>query len=162
MAVTVTIRGTPIPFPTSGESPNWAEAVTEFAQAVEDALITLGLGIGDITPQIYNIDAFNGNVIPQDVQNLAFSNTLVRSSVIRYAVTRTSSTETAIEAGLILIAYNPSLSVGNKWYITTQKVGDGKISFSITDAGQIQFTTTALGGINYSGEISFAAVSLLQ
>ena len=40
--------------------------------------------------------------------------------------------------------------------------GDANISFSITDLGQVQFTTTALTGIDHTGIISFRALAILN
>ena len=52
MSTTIVIQGTVIEFPTSGESPNWAPAIVEFAEAVEAALQSV-LGDFDVFPQTF-------------------------------------------------------------------------------------------------------------
>lgn len=156
----ITIQGTVIDFPDSSESPNWAEAMIQYAQAVEDALATV-VGAFDVAPQALIIDAYNpGTNI--DISSLSFPTSTVRSAFIRYAVFRSTSTTSVYESGEILIVYNPNGPVNNKWEIGQRKLGDGKISFSVTDAGQMRFSTTAISGSNHTGKLTFVAQSILQ
>lgn len=162
MAVTITIAGTPIEFPTSSESPNWAPAIVQFAEVVEGALSTV-VGPYDVALQSLNIDAYNpGTNI--DIQSLAFPTTEVRSFQVTYSVFRTaeSPTTSAYEAGVLTAVYNPSNPIGNKWEVSSEKTGDGKILLNVTDTGQVQFSTTLIGTTNHSGTISFKASALLQ
>lgn len=157
---TITISGTVIDFPDTAESPDWSSAVIEFALAVESALSGLA-GPFDVSPQIMNIDSYNpGTTV--DIPNLAFPTTDVRGAFIRYSVYRNTSTDTQTESGQIIITYNPANSIGSKWEIIRSFTGDASILFNITDTGQIQFSTTALGGLNHTGRISYAANALLQ
>lgn len=156
----INIRDTVINFPDSGTSPNWAPAVIAFAQAVEDALNLL-VGSADVSPQNYTIDAFNP-VTSQNIPNLLFSTSIVRAAFIRYSVYRTTSLSTVTETGTIIVVYNASNPVSNKWEIIQYKTGDASISFAITDTGQMQFTTTTLAGTGHAGKIAFAAQALLQ
>lgn len=160
MPVTITIRGTPIDFPSVGESPNWAESVIEFAQAVEQAL-EIAVGPFDVPPQVLDISAYNpGTDIT--IPNLSFSTTSVRAAFIKYAVYRTTDTNTAYEDGRLEIIFNPNGSVNSKWEVIREYGGDGSISFSITDAGQVKFSTVTLTGSNHSGRLTFVAQSLAQ
>lgn len=160
MSFTISIQGTEIEFPSSADSPNWAPAIDQFAQAVEAALSGLA-GQFDVPPQVYVIDSFNP-VTNQDLPNFAFPVTDVRSIFVRYAVFRNTSTTTAYETGDIEAIYSPANPNGNKWEISVSRVGDGSINFTITDAGQIQFSTSALGGINHTGKITATAQAVLQ
>jgi hypothetical protein len=160
MSFTITIQGTEIQFPASSESPNWSEAIDQFATSVEAALSGLA-GAFDVPPQVYVIDSFNP-VTDQALPNFAFPVTDVRSIYIRYAVFRTTSTTTAYETGNIMAIYSPDNPVNNKWDFSVDRVGDGQITFSITDAGQIQFSTQTLGGINHAGKITATAQAVLQ
>lgn len=155
MAVDITISGNVIPFPTSGQDPNWAPAVTEFAQAVEEALSSV-TGQFDVSPQVYTMIAnVNTNV---DLPNLSFSTTNVRGAFIEYTVYRTTAAPAlAYEAGNIMVIYN-----GSSWEISQDYVGDGDISFNITNTGQVQFSSTALTGSGHSGKIGYKATALLQ
>jgi hypothetical protein len=156
MAVDITISGNVISFPTSGEDPNWAPAITEFAQAVEDALSTVS-GQFDVTPQVYTMVAnVNTNV---DLPNLSFSTTNVRGAFVQYSVYRTASSPsaTAYESGNLILIYT-----GSSWEVSRDFVGDGSITFNVTNGGQIQFSSTVIGGGTHTGKISYTARALLQ
>lgn len=157
---TITIGSTVINFPDSGNSPNWAQPIIDFATAVQNTLSGLA-GAADVFPQTFVIDNFNpGTAV--DIPNLTFSTTIVRSAFIRYDVFRTTSSITAYEAGTIIMVYNPNGPTGNKWEYDRSYVGNGQISFTITDTGQVQLNTVALAGINHTGVITYAAQALLQ
>lgn len=157
---TISIGSTVINFPNSGSSPNWAQPVIDFATAVQNTLSGLA-GPADVFPQIFVINNFNpGTNI--DIPNLTFSTTIVRAAFIRYAVFRSTNSASAYEAGEIKIVYNPNGPVGNKWEYDRRFIGDGQISFTITDTGQVQLTTEALSGINHTGKITYSAQALLQ
>jgi hypothetical protein len=83
MSIQITIQGTVIDFPSSGQSPNWAPAIIEFAQAVEQALSGV-VGPYDVSPQV--IDIQNG--IPGNILALSFASSVVRSVQIMYSVYR--------------------------------------------------------------------------
>jgi hypothetical protein len=160
MSIQVTINNTVIEIPSSAQSPNWAPGLIEFCQAVEQALLN-STSPGDIAPQIVNIDAQNpGTNI--DVTGLNFSTSTVRSAIIEYSVSRSTSSSNATESGDIEVNYDASRGIGLKWAISRSRVGDAGISFSITDTGQLQFTTSALPGINHVGNIGFRARAILQ
>lgn len=157
---TITIQGTVIDFPESSASPNWSQGIIDFAKAVEEAL-SGAVGQYDVAPQVFNGDSYNpGSNI--DLPSLAFPTTSVRSAVINYSVYRTTSTSNAAEAGILNIVYNPNNGVGLRWEMTREFVGDGQIAFNITDLGQIQFSTTALGGISHYMRIGYSAKALEQ
>lgn len=157
---TITIQGTVIEFPESAQSPNWAEPVIQFAEAVELALASV-VGPYDVPAQVLNIDAYNpGTDI--DITALNFPATEVRSAFIRYALYRETSVTSAYEAGEITIVYNPNGPVNQKWELGRRGLGDGSIDFSISDVGQISFTTGTLAGINHTGNLTFVAQSVLQ
>jgi hypothetical protein len=157
MSVTITIQGTPIEFPSSGESPNWAPAVIEFAQATEQALLS-AVGPYDIAPQVFNlISDVNTNL---DITDLNFPTSAVRAGYINYSVVRIGVvglvTTTLSEAGQIVVVYD-----GSAWTLTRDYVGDADCTFKITTAGQVQITTPTLAGYS-SGKISFSAQTLQQ
>lgn len=160
MSFTITIQGTQIDFPSSSESPNWSEAIDQFATAVEAALSGLA-GAFDVPPQVYVIDSFNP-VTNQALPNFSFPVTDVRSIFVRYAVFRQTDSVTAYETGNIIAIYSPDNPVNNKWDFSVDRVGNGSITFSMTDAGQIQFSTATLAGINHTGKITATAQAVLQ
>lgn len=156
----INIQGTIIDFPDSGSSPNWAQAVIEFAQAVESSLSGLA-GPFDVSPQTLNIDAQNPGT-NVDITNLTFPTSEVRSAFIRYAVYRSTTTNSAYESGSLEVVYNPNGPVNQKWEVVREYVGDGSITFSMTDVGQIRFSTSALAGLNHTGVITYTAQAILQ
>jgi hypothetical protein len=156
----ITIQGTPINFPDSAASPNWAEALDQFASAVEEALASV-VGAFDVAPQALIIDAYNpGTDI--DIAALSFPVSTVRSAFIRYAVFRDTNSTSAYESGELLIVYNPNGPIGNKWEIARRLVGDGKITFTVSDTGQVKFSTEAIAGSSHTGKLTFVAQSILQ
>lgn len=159
MSIPISISGTTINFPSSGESPNWAPAVIEFAQAVAGVLTSVA-GPFDIAPQIYvMVSNANTNI---SVPNLAFPTTTVRGAFIRYAVYRNTTGATVVETGNIMVVYNPAGAVNNKWQITRDYVGDAQVTFSITDVGQVQFSSVLLTGSSHTGTITYTAQALLN
>ena len=156
----IVIAGTPIDFPDTASSPDWSEAVIQFATAVESALSSV-VGSFDVAPQSFVLDSYNpGSNI--DVPNLSFSTASVRAAFIRYSVYRNTSSTTVTESGDMIIVYNPTNPVSNKWEVIQQRVGDASISFTITDTGQMQLTTSTLAGLSHSGKLVYSAQALAQ
>jgi hypothetical protein len=153
----ITIAGQVIAFPDTGNSPIWSDALVQFAQAVELALSGV-TGLYDVQPQVYSmVNEVNNDV---DIPNLQFPTSEVRSANIRYAVVRVDTGAFAYEGGNLLIDYNGDAGI---WEISRDYVGDGKITFSISNTGQVRFSTTALGGTGtHTGSISFAAQALTK
>lgn len=161
MSFPIVIQGTQIDFPSSADAPNWAPAVISFAQAVEAALNSAGVGAFDVPPQVLDISIYNPGT-SVNINPLNFPITVVRAAFIRYAVFRTTSSNTAYEVGELEIIYNPNGPSGNLWEVGRQYVGNGLITFYVTDAGQVQFTTSTLAGTGHEGKISFTAQTLTQ
>lgn len=157
MSKIITIQGQIIEFPSSAQSPNWAEPVIEFAEAVEGALSGLA-GSFDVPPQVYTLTSdVNTNL---DIPLLSFPTSNVRSAFIRYAIYRTSDTTTEAETGTLDVIYNATLG---SWQICREAVGtDTKAIFNITNTGQVQMTTTAIGGTYVTGTLSYLAQAILQ
>ena len=149
MSVTINIKGTPIEFPSTGESPNWAPAVIEFAQAVENAILS-AVGPYDIPAQVFNLTSDTNTNL--DVTDLNFPTSAVRSAYIKYSVIRIGSS-TVTEAGNIMTVYN-----GSSWLLTRDYVGDAGCEFNITSSGQVQITTSTLSGYVSGKEIGRAHV----
>lgn len=166
MSIPITIFGTTVNFPSSGQSPNWAPAVIEFAQLVEAAL-SIAVGPYDIPSQTYEIIAdSNTNV---DLPNLSFPTSNVHGAIIRYAALRTyGDIDPVSETGVIIVNYNSSAPVGEKWQISREYVGgdssnDGlgaRITFAISDVGQVSFSSVPLGGTTPEGNIIYTATAL--
>lgn len=163
---TIIIKGTPIEFPSSGASPNWAPAVIEAVEALADAVNSV-TATYDVPPQVQNIDANNSsnNV---NINNLNFPATDVRAATIYYSVYRKTQNsgppdgQEVDEAGTLEINYNASRPIGQKWEMVRTGASDALIDFNITDLGQIQFSTQPLTGVSHTGIISYRALAILN
>jgi hypothetical protein len=155
MSVQITIAGTIIDFPTSGTSPDYSQAIVEFAQAVESALQSVA-GTYDVSQQSVALDSYNpgSNV---DIPNLSFPTSNVRATFIKYSVYRVTNTTNAAESGNMLAVYNTALGT---WELQQERVGNASISFTIANNGQVSFSTTAFGGTGHSGTLIYEARSL--
>lgn len=158
------IQGTIIDFPDSSQSPNWAEAVVQFAEAVEAALSSVA-GQYDVPPTTMNIDGatYNGtsnNDIKSGAISLAFPGSQVRSAFVRYAVAREATGQPQItETGTLTVLYNDATS---SWIISREYIGDAQITFNITGSGQIRFSSVLIGSpaSSHIGRITFSAQAL--
>lgn len=162
MSVSLTVNNTTYIFPSPGDEPGWGEEVTGWATEVTNVLSTL-VGAGDILETSFTVT--NNQSTAADVSGLAFSTATVRSAFIEYSIYRTSDTNTSgnAETGVILLVYDNSASTGNKWLISNGPyVGDAGVSFTVTDAGQVQYTSTDIGSTNYSGTMKFKARTTTQ
>jgi len=165
MSTVITISGTPILFPSSGEDPNWAPAIIQFAQLTAKALNTV-VGTFDVPQQAQDISGAGNNPTssPVDISALNFPTSQVRSVFVKYAIYRTALAPTVAlaETGNLIAVYNPNNSTGFKWEVSRDGDGNSLVSFSVTDTGQFQYTTQQIGTTNHIGKIVFSAVALLQ
>lgn len=159
MSIQINIQGTLIDFPSSGQSPNWAPAIIEFAQAVEQALSSV-VGPYDVPPQV--IDIQNG-VSNSDILALSFATSVVRSFQIRYSIYRESSvpSELEAEAGGMLAVYDGSSWELQRDYVSNKNTSPS-VTFAISATGQISYSSISLTSLGYSGKLSFAAQALQQ
>lgn len=159
MSTPINIQGTIVNIPTSGDSPNWAPAITLAFQLIANALQAF-VGPFDVSPQVYvMVSNVNTNA---NLPNLAFPTSEVRGAFIRYSAFRMTTTDTVSETGNIIVTYNPDGPIGQKWEISRDYDGDAQITFNVTDVGQIQFSTTLLPGASHTGAITYVAQALLQ
>lgn len=159
--MTIIIQGTSINFPETGNSPIWSEAVLQFAEAVELALSGL-TSVGDLGKEYFPLTGAHNPVTNLTITGFAFDPATVRSVNAKYYIFRQTTTTKVAETGTIIMIYNPSNSVGNKWEISIDKVGNAQSTITVTDAGQIQLTTTTLGGTTHTGTFGFTASVLAQ
>lgn len=161
MSVQLTLNGVTYEYPTSGTDPNWAENATGWAEAVTSILNTL-VAPGDILATTANI---NDNVaISTDVSGLNFDPTLVRATNVTYSIYRVSTDTPSgnTEDGTIFLNYDNAAAPGSKWTLSQRTNGNSGVTFTITDLGQVQYTSNQIdnGGGGYSGTMVFAARSL--
>lgn len=154
------VQGQVIDLGNSGSDPNWAPALIAFCTAVAAALQGVA-GDFDVSPQIFTLDAYNPGVnVAIPLLNFPVSNVL--SVQISYSVVRTTTTTNVTDAGVLTMVYNATNPVNAKWELnrTGNTDGGAGITFSVTDAGIVQFTTTTLGGLSHQGKLCYSGKAL--
>lgn len=158
MSKQLIVNNTPYDYPTAGDEPGWGGQATGWAEGVTEVLSNL-LGPNDILETSFNIA--NNQTTAADVTGLVFNAGSVRSAVVEYAVYRISDVNPSgnAETGEMHVLYDNnvgwSLGIGGV-------VGNSGLVFSITPAGQIQYTSTDIDPTNYVGLIKFKARALQQ
>lgn len=155
---TLTVNNTPYDYPTSSDEPGWGGEATGWAEEVTTVLNNL-LGPNDILETSFSIA--NNQIVAADVTGLAFNAGSVRSAVVEYAVYRISDANPSgnAESGEVHLVYDDS----SGWLMGVGGiVGNSGVQLSITSSGQVQYTSTNIDAINYSGVIKFKATALSQ
>lgn len=157
----LTVANNVFVYPDPGSAPGWGSDATAWAEAVTEVLSTL-VSPNDILQTSYVIN--NNVALDTDINRMFFDPGSVRAANITYSVYRTSTANPSgsVESGTIYLLYDNSASLGSKWQLGQQKIGNSGVVFSITDAGQVQYTSTDIDSIGYSGEIKFLAKTLDQ
>lgn len=90
-----------------------------------------------------------------DVTGLSFSGSAIRSFAIDYQIYRnttgTGATELA-ESGTLMGVYS---TVSGSWEMTQSQVGSAGVTFTITNAGQVQYTSTNITGTAATSQMKF-------
>ncbi len=156
----IVINNTSFNYPDPGSEPGWGADATDAMVEVAEVLATIQ-GVDDIAETTFNVA--NNISSAMDVVGLAFNPSTVRSAIVDYSLYRnTDSTELA-ERGSLNLIYKNGATPGSKWSIGRVLFGDDAgLSFTMTDAGQIQYTSTNLSGTGYAGEMKFEAKATLQ
>lgn len=160
MSRTLIINSVPYEIPDAGDPPGWGGDTTNWMTAVTDAINSL-VGSADILPTSFTIA--NNQITASDVTGLIFDGGSVRSSIVTYNIYRISdlNPEGNAESGTLTVLYDSNAS--NPWTMTQGDVdGYSGVNLNITNSGQIQYTSTDIGTVNYSGIMTFYAKSILQ
>lgn len=157
MSVVINIKGTPIVFPSTGESPNWAPAMIEFAEATADAIDT-AVSPYDVPATVVNI--IQAQIGPTfNISSLSFSTNVVRSVVISYSIILNKAVGTNSESGTVYAYYD--LSNTPYWAVSRDYIGETYSDIGISNNGDVQLTISTAYGYT-SGKISFSAKVLEQ
>lgn len=148
----LTVGSEEFEFPLEGQNAGYGSEITDWAEAVTDALSTVQKP-NDILTTTAVINNIAGTF---SIPGFNFSTAEVISIECRYLVKRvtTAPNSTYTEVGYIEGYYD-----GSDWGISIRTTGDAKILLSITTSGQVQYTLTPsdiLSG-THSGSITFEA-----
>lgn len=162
MPITLTVNNIPFEYPIPGDSPGWGEGATDWATEVTTVLGSI-LGPNDIIQNTFTI-ANNVSSVA-NVVGLSLNTGQVRSAIIEYSVYRTSTSNPSghSESGTLTATYDNLAGGGSKWSLIGSNLnGRSGVTFSITDAGQLQYTSSDLGTLGYSGSMHFRVRALNQ
>lgn len=151
MSKTLVIGNEEFEFPEEGENSGYGESVTDWAEAVTDALSSVQKP-NDITDTSATI--LNNISSPTAIPGFSFDTSEVIAITGEYIVTRSTDVPavTLVEDGEIRGNFN-----GTSWTISHKCRGASGVSFDITSGGQITYTSTNMTGSAYAGEIIFKA-----
>lgn len=159
MATSVIINNETYSISQQGASPPWGTDIHDVINALVESVNNLQ-GSNDILLTSFTIANNQSSVA--NVTSLAFDTSVVRSAIIEYSIYRYSDAPIEhSETGFIFLSYK---SIGASWEIAQQYSGTSGVTFSITSAGQVQYTSTDLGGTVGSrvGKLKFRARTFLQ
>ncbi len=154
MSVSLTVNNIPFELPTTGSQAPWSEGLDGWHEEVTRVLNSLK-GTADILETGANIA--NNVTSVQDVTDLKFDAAIVRSFSIIGNITRTYDSNSVYEEFAL-----SGLKNASGWVIQQDGIGQAGVTFTITSAGQVQYTSSNLSyTTSYSGLVKFRAVSLL-
>jgi len=136
-------------YPVQGDG-SWGEEATAWAEGVTEALQTVQ-GPNDVLLSTALLT--NNQTSPTDVSGLAFNTSQVLSVQVDYFIKREGST-ILVESGTLEANFD-----GSDWKLQADGVGDAGTDFTITAAGQVQYTTTDLAG-HTSSQVRFRAKTI--
>lgn len=106
----------------------------------------------------------NNQSSPADITGMKFDKRGISAAVVEYLIQRVTTSTGAtelVEAGIFIVAYKPFAAPG--WNLTMvhgDKPLDSGVTFSITDAGQVQYTSTSITGTASISRIVWRARTL--
>ena len=116
------------------------------------ALNTL-LGVGGTQ---YQQSILNNQAAPLDITGLVFDKTNYKAAQISFELYRQTDSENAQEIGHLFASHN---SWTNQWRISlSSNLDDAGVEFTITAAGQVQYTSSNIAGANYQGKLRVANI----
>lgn len=156
MSVTITIDNETFEYPSSGQSPNWAESATDTIVKIAEVLNSLK-NMDDILTTTATIANNQSSLL--NINGLIFDNSRVRCAQIYYCIYRVTNSSELAESGTIDIVYKNN---ANSWEVNRSFAGNSEVVFSVLPSGQIQYTSSSVSGTGYSGVIKFSAKTLPQ
>ncbi len=110
--------------------------------------------IGDGGTQTIQVIA--NNTGPADVTVLIFDKANFKAAKITFDLERRTATQNLQEIGELYVSHDTN---DDLWRIAvSSNLDDAKVVFTVTAAGQVQFTSDDLTGANYVGEMRITSV----
>lgn len=156
MSIPIVINGTTYSLPEQGQLAPWGEDLSALIEALANSVNTF-LGPADILLTTFNVA--NNVTSATNVTGAAFDPSQVRSAILSYSIYRSTSSTEAAETGQLLLTYKTQASA---WDLAQTFGSASGVTFTITAGGQIQYTSSNLGGTGYVGLMRFSAKAFLQ
>ena len=156
MAIQVTLNGETFQIPIQGQNPAWGEQLTDLLQALVNAANSAS-GPADILLTSFNVS--NNVASPTNITGAAFDTSQVRSFIMQYDLYRSTNSNELSEVGHLYGTYKSSAGT---WELNQSYAGSSGITFSMTNGGQLQYTSSNMAGTGYVGKMKFKATSFLQ
>lgn len=156
MAITVIINGTSYQIPEQGADPPYGDDLTDYLVALGNVAQNI-TGTGDILTTTFNI--LNNQSSAANVTGASFDTSTVRSAIMQYSLYRSTNSAELSEVGHIYLTYK---STAGTWDIAQSYGGSSGVTFSITNGGQLQYTSTNMAGTGYTGKMKFKATAFTQ
>lgn len=88
----------------------------------------------------------NNLAVAANIESLVFDKRFTSSAVIDYVIQRTSSSAELIQSGILMAVYKPRADAWSVFEYGTPGPHASGVTFTITSAGQVQYTTTNQAG----------------
>lgn len=131
------------PTNTAGESNS---AISAHLKGIDEALASSGGG------GISGSATIAQNQTNSTITGLSFDGSLYRSIKIDYSISRKTASEEKDEHGCIYCLYN---TLSSTWKLSLEGTGNSGVTFDITNAGQVTYSSNTLSGISYVGQIRY-------
>lgn len=159
MAIQININGTNFSLPDQGQNAPWGDDLSDIIQAIVTTLNGVS-GTADIPTSSFNLS--NNISSAANITGLLFNTSQVRSAIVEYSVSRVTSSNEKSEQGQLFLTYNATNSAPTRWSLARMANETSGITFTITSAGQVQYTSTNLAGTGHVGKLKFKAKTFLQ
>lgn len=129
---------------------------TQLGEAILFLIQNGGLGTG-AQPQT---SITNNEGTPTDVDGLLFDKVDLIGAIANIHIERETDTQNVQEVGQLFISHDTNDDI---WRIAlTSNLDDAGVSFTITAAGQVQYTSDDLTGAGYSGRLTVGAITKFE
>lgn len=157
MSTTVTISGETYNLPNANDNPPWGEDLSDLLSALVSAVNGLSSS-NDISTTSFTLT--NNQSSAANITGLNFSTSSVRSAIVNYSIYISTSLNEYSETGTLFLSYK---NTAGSWDLTRFAGGsDSGITFTITSAGQVQYTSGNVSGTGFSGKLKFNAKTFNQ
>lgn len=141
---------TAVNYTPSSEAGESTANISAHIKGIDTALASAGGG-----EATGNTTVANNQAVAANVTGLSFDGSTYRSVCIRYSIARVTSSTEMNCIGSLDISYNTTTGV---WDMTNDASNQNAgITFDVTNAGQVTYTSTNLSGTGYVGTIRWSA-----